>query len=312
MPSRNLQNNQKVISKKLLLMERTLSQDLARAYGLAGDAIRRDLLKVFERYAVNGELTHAEMSKFNRLRALERQLVKDVQPALLESRRITRLAANIQYEEAFYRYAWSIDQAIGVELQWGLLNTKTVTAAVQNKFVSKALGDLGKNLTRRMRDAVTQGLIRGQSMDRMARNVMDAVGATKSDAMRIVRTEAHRARELGNLAVSDGAVDQGVELLREWNAALDNRVRNSHANLDGKQRAPGETFPGGAEYPGGFGVASEDINCRCTLIDIIKGLEPELRRTREDGVQPYQSFETWAKGHGVDGSKYGEKYNFVR
>jgi hypothetical protein len=66
-----------------------------------------------------------------------------------------------------------------------------------------------------------------------------------------------------------------------------------------------EPFSNGDDYP-------SDINCRCTVIDVIEGLEPELRRTREDGVQPYQTFATWADAHGVDGSRYGERYDYTR
>lgn len=292
--------------------EQRIAAEVVQNYREAYRAVEADLLRLYDRYAVNGVLTHAEMSKYNRLASLHKQIVDELRPTIARNNRLIERLSSIQYEESFYRHAWSIDQAVGVNLKWGMLNPRTIEAATASPLRQLSKRGLARSTWDRVDRAIAQGLVRGTSLPQMSRLVKDAMGTTANDAMRIVRTEAHRARELGNLAVSEKAVEQGVDLVREWVAALDNRTRDHHANLDGTTRAPGKTFPGGAEYPGGFGIASEDINCRCTLIDIIEGLEPELRATREDGVQPYQSFETWAKDHGIKGSRYGQKYNFVK
>jgi uncharacterized protein with gpF-like domain len=147
----------------------------------------------------------------------------------------------------------------------------------------------------------------------MMREVAGSVDLTKAETMRILRTEAHRARELGNYSVSEAAAEQGVIFTRRWVAALDDKTRASHASLDGQEVGLEERFSNGLLYPGDpVGDAAETINCRCDVIDVIKGYEPELRRTREEGIQPYQTFETWAKDHGVTGSRYGEEYNYTR
>ena len=144
----------------------------------------------------------------------------------------------------------------------------------------------------------------------MMRGVRDAIGVTARQAMTIARTEAHRARELGHLMASQEAADKGVELWRVWDAALDDRTRSTHARLDGKKVKAGKPFTGSVYYPGGWGIASEDINCRCTVTDVIEGYEPKGRRA-EGEVQPYQTFPAWAKDHGITGSRYGQKYNFT-
>ena len=41
------------------------------------------------------------------------------------------------------------------------------------------------------------------------------------------------------------------------------------------------------------GIASFDINCRCTTEMVVEGLEPELRRVRDEGAQPYLTYEEW-------------------
>ena len=300
-------------TNKLLLMQETRAiRELAQNYAMAADAIRDELAKLYERYAVSGKLTHAEMSKYNRLSALEKQLRTEVKPVALANNRLLDRLAQIQYEESFYRHAWAIDNTIGVRLRWGLLSPDQVKAAVANDLRHLAKWRLSEETLIRVRRAVSQGLIRGQSMRGMMIGVREALEASNSDAMRIARTEAHRAREQGHLAVTQRAEDIGVRLTRVWVASLDDRTRSSHAHMDGAEEKDWRLGGIKPAYPGDPALpAEESINCRCTTYDKVEGYEPEVRRTRDAGVEPYQNFEAWAKSRGVDGSRYGEKYNFT-
>jgi hypothetical protein len=89
----------------------------------------------------------------------------------------------------------------------------------------------------------------------------------------IARTEALRSVNAGNQAMfrqayEEGALDpSGIE--REWNTALDERVRGSHSAMHGQTRNATDPFISGngyeTDYPGGFGIPEEDIQCRCTV-----------------------------------------------
>jgi hypothetical protein len=91
--------------------------------------------------------------------------------------------------------------------------------------------------------------------------------------IRIVRTEGHGTQSVGRkLAVDniEGAADRlGVKIKRVWVATNDDRTRDSHLAMDGKEADDDGlfTFPSGVrtEGPGMSGVAEEDINCRCTV-----------------------------------------------
>ena len=50
-----------------------------------------------------------------------------------------------------------------------------------------------------------------------------------------------------------------------------------------------------AEAPRLFGVAEEDIRCRCTMITLVEGYSLEFRRARGEGVIPYKTFDEWKK-----------------
>lgn len=82
--------------------------------------------------------------------------------------------------------------------------------------------------------------------------------------IRVAETDSHRIYNAGG---NFGA--KGLAETKTWNTALDNRVRDSHDYLEGVTvpiDEPFYTFNGdSAMYPGAFGIAEEDCNCRCYL-----------------------------------------------
>ena len=111
---------------------------------------------------------------------------------------------------------------------------------------------------------------------------------------RIVRTELKRHYQ-GGLSMQHQRIrNAGIDLRRRWIAADDDRTRSLHNQLDNKfEDADGLFRVGGyaAPYPGAFGVAGLDINCRCSVIlDIdgetsndvpLRGLERSIRELYE-------------------------------
>ena len=88
---------------------------------------------------------------------------------------------------------------------------------------------------------------------------------TIADVIRIIETEAHRDSNAGayETARKAGATQ------KVWHTMLDDRVRDSHQYLEGVV-APidGEfySFAGNhTQYPGQWGIAEEDVGCRCYL-----------------------------------------------
>lgn len=307
----SLKTTQQRANNVAIRHEEAIAAELVKSYRQAVKEIRGELAGLYERYAVNGQLTIAEMTRYNRLTRMERQIREIMRPHINANRALLEKLSEVQYEESFYRAAWSYDNELRASLGWGQIPREAVKAAVANPLRETAVKELSQQTLNRVNRAVQQGLIRGLSMPKMMRGIRDAAGISAADAMRIARTEAHRSRELGHLEASQRATDKGVDLWRVWDATLDSRTRPSHAALDGTKRRPGKAFPGGAEYPGGFGIASEDINCRCRVVDEIEGYEPEGRRI-EGKVQEYRTFREWARERGITGNRYGQKYNFVR
>jgi len=152
----------------------------------------------------------------------------------------------------------------------------------------RALRDLDRGaLERALRDrrfdrtvqrAIEEGrpLTRGQ-INKMVKRYRERAIKYRSEV--IARTESLKATHAGVREMYDQAIDAGQldpqQLVRIWNTAGDDRVRalpqdqTSHESMHNQERMWGEPFTSGAGNqafdPGTFGVAYEDIQCRCVV-----------------------------------------------
>lgn len=303
MSTRDLQRLTRITDRAL---ERSLASYEREIVGIYNTVLQQTQAKmgtIFERYAVAGELTHAEMTKYNRLTNLEKELNRIVGLGTQRSRAAIDRLTRSQYEESFFRHAWALDQHIGAGLRWGTLRPEAIAAAVENPLrliAEDRLRALGREKVRR---AVSQGLVRGDSFPQMARNLRTAIVAKGREslaynAVRVARTEGGRAQTLGTLLSYEKAEEQGVEMERVWVATLDDRTRDSHGEMDGVVAGDDDMFAspvGRIAGPRLSGVPEFDINCRCTTIARVKDLPgPVLRRIRDEGVQPYKTYDEWS------------------
>jgi uncharacterized protein with gpF-like domain len=104
------------------------------------------------------------------------------------------------------------------------------------------------------------------SYSEIARNVANQAGVAKNRARTIVLTETHRIREEASQDARVEAKKQGCNIVKQWDATLDGKTRDTHRRLDGQIREVDEPFEidgKKAMQPGGFGLPEEDCNCRC-------------------------------------------------
>lgn len=250
------------------------------------------------------------MTRYNRLLSLESQILDILKYTNKEAiKEIGRLTPDV-YDDAFFRTGWAIDMASGVAIKWGQISPEVIKAAVENPLYYLAQKGMQQNSIIAIQKTLTQGLIQGQSFPKMARAISEAIGRTYNDSIRIARTEGMRAFTLGGQAAFENAAEAGVDVKQIWIASLDDRTRDSHGALDGKEKTGGEAdgwYVPGLGYVKGprlSGSPGFDINCRCTVGGEIVGLEPKLRRTREAGVVPYTTYDEWKKNISENGGTY--------
>ncbi|MDZ7824512.1 MAG: phage minor head protein [Ahrensia sp.] len=90
---------------------------------------------------------------------------------------------------------------------------------------------------------------------------------SRKAAERIARTETHSAAERGSY---DAAKASGLEMVKEWASAEDQRTRASHAEADGQIKEMDVPFTVGTEsllFPGDPSAhIKEIVNCRCVAL----------------------------------------------
>ena len=282
-------------------LEKSVSRQLIRNYQAALKEIRSDIALVYEKYG--GE--YAEMVKYNRLANLEKDISEEIRKLTGKNAVTLKNGTAGAFEDSFYRVGFTLETEVQAKLRFGMLNPKTIEAAVRNPL--DRVGFLQRNrdnqarLTRQLNDQLTQGLIRGESYQNVAKRIKERMDVGATNTLRIAQTEMHRCHVEGRLAGFQQADRAGVELDYIWTATVDNRTRDMHQDMDGRKAdavidgRPMFALPDGltVEGPGLTGIPEHDINCRCTVRSEITGYSPELRRVRGAGVVPYQSYHQW-------------------
>lgn len=165
---------------------------------------------------------------------------------------------------------------------------------------------------------ISRGIATSSSYAHIARNIDGASNIGFNKAMRIARTEGHRIQVLSANDAQHAAKAKGCEVVKQWDATLDGRTRPMHRLLDGKLAEIDEPFVVDdmeVMYPGGFGIASQDVNCRCALLQRARwALDADELKTLKEraayyGLDKSEDFEDFKKKYlKVNETKKRKKY----
>lgn len=137
-----------------------------------------------------------------------------------------------------------------------------------SKIVEGYYNHLGVNydkLKKTITQEISRGIASGLTYSDIARNINNVSSSGLYNAKRIARTEGHRIQQTSSRDAQYAAKKKGCDVVKQWDASLDGRTRDSHARVDGEIRELDEKFSNGLMFPGDpSGSAAEVINCRCT------------------------------------------------
>ena len=204
-------------------------------------------------------------------------------------------------EQGYYGVWYALEQSQGILLQMPLINheyvANLVNAPVAGKRLSKRLYQQRSELAKNVTNNIINGLFAGDSYVKIAKQVSDATEATYKQALRIVITEGGRTSSVTQQQSSEKAKSLGVNMQKRWLSTLDGKTRHDHRELDGQTVDIEDDFHVNghkAKQPRMFGIAKEDVRCRCTSINIVDGIAPELRKDNETkAVIKYKNYNEW-------------------
>lgn len=152
--------------------------------------------------------------------------------------------------------------------QNAVIKAVTIDSKVKSDLYT-ALGVDMTHLKKTIANEITRGIATGLLYDDITRNISNAAMIPMRRARTITRTEAGRVQEQASFDAAEKAKEAGADVVKQWSAVRDGKTRDSHRALDGQVRELNEPFSIGthkAMHPHGFGLAEEDINCRCTML----------------------------------------------
>lgn len=280
------------MDKRLSEMEASISNIYEEAAAEGTRRLDRYLARFEERDAVmyarylEEEITEEEWLRWRANHLLRTQRYREMIDSLtdvLVNADITAMAlvdGNLPYVIAqsynFTQFVGNIiAQSTGLNVgTFQIYNTRTVQALIRdNPNLLPAVNipvDQQWNRTQINR-AVTQGILQGDSMDRIAERFQRVAQMDDNAAIRNARTSVTAAENMGRNESYNFIRSQGIEMVKEWSATIDDRTRDTHVMLNGTRPNEDGYFGEGIlnvlmEYPADpKGEPQERYNCRCRL-----------------------------------------------
>lgn len=177
------------------------------------------------------------------------------------------------YREAYLGCVYGMHRdGVGLVLQ---INEDKVELSLNRKTkelkFSQRLYKNADELKQAVKEEMARGFSTGRDYISIARQVSLRAGISLGRACTIARTEGHRVTEESRMDCMMESMKKGAGIIKQWDSTIDSVTRDTHRELDGQVREVEELFeiPSTGEkamYPGGFGIAKEDINCRCVTL----------------------------------------------
>ena len=268
-----------------------LERELERAYARAKSEIETEWRKYMQKHGAKAEtlynsllnarnsgvrtdiekaerLYQAEMKRITAQNRAYKRMVDDLSVKLAHiDQEAYAMANNIMRDIYAVNYN---DIKIPVGYSFRLVDAKTVKTLATTEI--NLLKDTRWN-RRRLNAQILQGILRGESMPKIAKRLEPMIDGNRAAAIRNARTAVTYAENQGRLDSMEAAEDEcGLVYKKQWIATHDNRTRESHAEIDGETVFLDEYFSNGLMCPADpTGEPEEVYGCRCTMNRVLWG-----------------------------------------
>lgn len=262
-----MNQRQKEIQQLFLNNEKKVLKKLEENYQDALDEINSKIEQLMARQDADMQHVIYQVEYQKALKTQVKSILEALQTKEFET--VSEYLANA-YHDGFIGTMYDL-QGQGIPLVFPI-DQEAVVAAVMHETKLKeelytALGKDIADLRKKIAGEISRGLSTGMMYGEISRNIASWARIPKNNAIRIARTEAHRIQCSASMNACEKAKSKGADVVKQWDASLDKRTRDSHAKVDGEVRELDEKFSNGLRYPGDpSGKAEEVVNCRCALL----------------------------------------------
>lgn len=287
------------LDKVATKVEKEVMKELSALYRDAFRSIEKEVNDFMMKYAVDHKLDYATVTqmltpidlaeynqKIEELYAMYRdtgsEYIKIEIDRLNARAKITRLQAlqdaiNVELTKVTHEYQMTLeDTLIGLfteqykevsellGIMAPVINREAIKTIIEYPYAGKMFSDrIWDNkdaLVKHIKQNLTVGIIRGDSIQKMSRQLKKDLNVLYYQAERLVRTETNYAMNQGHLK---GYADSGVVEKYEFLAAIDSRTSKLCKNQNGKVYKLSDATVG-VNYP------PLHPNCRSTVIPVLE------------------------------------------
>lgn len=285
---------QKEYQQKILDNEKEVLEALKKNYEDALDNINEELQYLMSRNDTDMQYVIYQKEYQKSLKNQVESILNDLNSEEFES---VSDYLERTYEDGFIGTMYDI-QSQGIPLIFPIDQEQVVKAITHDTKLSTDLYSAFniKELKKNIASEISIGISNAVTYNEIARRISKHCSVNLNNAMRIARTEGHRINIQAAMDAQHKAKEKGADIVKQWDATLDSKTRQTHRELDGQIRELDEDFEysgGSVSAPAHFGNPAEDCNCRCALLqrarwalgnDITKYSPDAVEEITDDGV----------------------------
>ena len=239
---------------------------IIKNYAIAFKRLEKELREMLKICEVSGEYDFEELFKYNRIKKYDAIILSMMIKLYSDNRKIIRSALNDTAKTTAKSTYNQVRELIELKTIKDINYKGIVNQRVAGRVWTERYNHRGGNISYEVQSIIKAGMERGDTYTTISKDLKKKLDKDISNIQTLVRTEAHRVQESTKYeAMSE--INKKIKINKVWHTVSDERVRSSHAEMEGVSVAFEEDFelPGGATapYPGESGDPAEDINCRC-------------------------------------------------
>ena len=295
----------KQTDEDLKRLEKRISQE----YDTAAKEVEAKMQKYLEQFEANdakmkklldsGDITKSEYAEWRRKQMLIgdkwKQMKDDLTKDLVNADKVAAQMIRNSLPETYAlnrNYGmYEVETGANASTSFSLVDESTVRRLLSDDphFIPQPSVNVEKDSIwnrRHITSAITQGILQGESIPKIAKRLRDVTDMDKSAAIRNARTYTTAVENAGRQDSYEEAQKMGIQMEKMWIATLDERTRDSHRELDGVTVPVDESFEAYNDkgeksllkFPADPDCTdpSQIYNCRCTLISKIKNVDYDM------------------------------------
>lgn len=284
-----------------------LESRLSAMYDKAGKEVTRDLNAFMSRFNASdilkkeqlqrGEITESQYKDWREAQIFRQDLMKskidDLSQKMVNADKEAMAMVNNELPQAYATsYNWGgfrgekMAEAAGFDYtQFNIVNADAVRILATEDpdlIPWKPMPDEDKDKAwnrKHVQDAIHQGIVQGDSMDKIANRLLPVVNMDRNASIRTARTAVTGVENKARKDATERVREAGIPMVEVWSCTHDSRTRDTHILLDGTEPNDEGLYGEGIldtllRYPADpSGDPEEVYNCRCGTLSTIKGID---------------------------------------